>query len=74
MAYTTDRTEKRLARLVAAVLWYDEEYYADIYDLHFAEADESCPDVGLVELTEGGYVEIFAEGREYVLRVEPKPR
>ncbi len=73
---TTDTagTDKRLALLVAALLWDNEEFHADVYDRCIAEVDGPSPDLRLVEPTEEGHVEILADGREYVLRVEPKPR
>lgn len=67
-------TGKRLTLLLAALLWDNEECLADIYERHAAEDDGLSPDLRLAELTEDGRVEILADGREYVLRLESKPR
>ncbi len=65
---------KRLALLVAALLWDGEGFYADIYDRRVGQGGGPSPDLRLVEFTEDGRVEILADGREYVLRVESKSR
>lgn len=71
---TTCVTAKRLALLVAALLFDNEEFHADVYERHFGEDNRPSLELGLVEFTEDGRVEILADGREYVLRVESKPQ
>lgn len=67
-------TAKRLVLLVAALLFDNEEFHADVYERHIGEDDGPSPELGLVEPAEDGRLEILADGREYILRVESKPR
>ncbi len=67
-------TGKRLTLLLAALLWDNEEIHADVYERHASDDDGPSPDLRLVEPTEDGRVEILADGREYILRLESKPR
>ena len=65
----SDPTRVRLARLVAAVMWDAQDFFADIYEKVILE-DDGCPTVDSVELTEDCRIEILADGEEYVLSVE----
>lgn len=71
---TAASVEKRLALLVAALLWDCEDLHDDVYECHAAEGEGPSPNLRFVELTEDGRVEVLADGQEYVLRVEPKYR
>lgn len=66
-------TQERLTKLIAALLWDAEDFYSDIFECHLIEADGESPDVALVELTEHSppRLAVIADGKEYVVTVEP---